>query len=74
MGGAAFVHPHGGLGELPGKRPHASGVVEVDVGDHDVGEIAGGQTDGVQPGRNGLHRGGRPRLHQCRLRPVEQIG
>ena len=67
VAGALLVDVDGGLGEGPGHVAHAAGVVEVDVGDHDVGQVVGGDAEVVQGGEQGGDRRLAPGLDQHRL-------
>ena len=70
--GPGRVHDHGGVGEGPDQVADPAGVVEVDVGDHDPGQVGRvepgpGHPVGDRPGHLG-----RPRLDQRRPLAGEQ--
>ena len=73
MASALLVHVHGGVREGPGHVTHAAGVVEMDVGDGDAGQVGGGDAVLVQ-GRQ-QRRDGRlaARLDQHRGRALNQV-
>ena len=50
VAGAALVHVDGGVRERPGHVADAAGVVEVDVGDDDAGQVVGADPEGVELG------------------------
>ena len=73
VAGPLLVDVDGGLREGPGHVAHAAGVVEVDVGDHDVGQVVGRDAEVVQGGEQGGHRGLAAGLDQHRLGAVDQV-
>ena len=48
MRGALLVHVDGGVGEGVSDVAHSAGVVEVDVGDDDAGQVVGGDPEVVE--------------------------
>jgi hypothetical protein len=74
MGRAALVHPDGGVREALGELTDAARVIQMDMGQHDVGELAGGHPERAE--RRGDRFDGRARsgLDQCRLRGLEEVG
>ena len=73
VAGPLLVDVDRGLREGEGHVAHPAGVVEVDVGDHDVGQVLGLEAQPVQRREQGGHRGLATGLDQGRLRSLEQI-
>ncbi len=71
---APFVDPHRGLREAGGKRPDASGVVQVDVRDHDVRQVPFPDPQRAEPQRDGVDGGGGTGLDQDGLAGSDQVG
>ena len=70
---AAFVHPYRRVREAFGDAPHTSGVVEMDVRDHDVREVGAPDPETFETRHDGLERGRRSGLDDRRLVRVEQV-
>ena len=52
VAGALLVDVHGGLREGGGHVAHPAGVVEVDVGDGDAGQVVGGDASSSSAARS----------------------
>jgi hypothetical protein len=74
MGRAAMVHPNGGVREALGELTDAARVIQMDMSQHDVGELVGGHSECAE--RRGDRFDGRARsgLDQCRLGGLEEVG
>ncbi len=68
-----LVHVHGGGRKGPGDVAHPAGVVEVDVGDGDPGQLGGPDADLVERGEEDGHRALAARLDQDRGRTLDEI-
>lgn len=73
VGCASFVHPHGGPCVPAEQHPHAARVIEVDVGDDDVGEVAGAEADPLEAGLEGGGVGGGGGFHEDRLVAADHV-
>ena len=52
------------FGKRPGDVAHAAGVVEVDVGHHDAGQVVGAESQPAEVGEQGGHRALAARLDE----------
>ena len=73
MPGALLVHVHGRFRERGGDVAHATGVVEVDVGDDDAGQVIGGHAEVGQLGQHGGERALTAGLDEARLGALDQV-
>src|SRR5690606_32802576 len=71
--GAALVHHDLGPGEHPGDVADAAGVVEVDVGDDDGGQVGGADAEGGQAVPEHLGRAGGADLHHAGPLGADQV-
>ena len=74
MGRAALVHPDGGAREALGELTDAARVVQMDVGQHDVGELVEGHPELVERRGDGFDGGSRAGLDQGGFGGVEEVG
>ena len=73
MRGAPLLDPYRGPGEVAGQRADPARMVEVDVGEHDVGQVLRPEVELGQAGQHRVDRGGGPGLDQRGLVPVQQV-
>ena len=73
VAGALLVDVDGGVGKGAGHVADAAGVVEVDVGDGDAGQVVGADAEVVERGEQRRHRRLAARLDQHRRRPLDQV-
>ena len=70
---ADLVHPDLRARIRLEERPDAAGVIHVDVGDDDVGEVVGADAKGLEPRQDAIVIRLRPGLDEARLRRGHQI-